>query len=429
MDDYKQKSKKNAMRIRIVGGLDIVPAVQQAGEIKDDKSVSVAAVVGSDYHNLRPSFQVDVGDKVAIGQSLFVDSRRPQLAVCSPVGGTVSQIRRGQRRTLDIIEIAREDERSKDFLVPQLSDGEGIRGLLLESGQWPAFRSRPFERIPDPTARPAAIFVTAMDTEPLSADPADVLQKYADAFRTGLLAIRTLTTGPLYVCQASTASSLGEIDRVQFVEFAGPHPAGLPGTHIHHLMPVNRTRHVWHIGYQDVIAIGRLCETGRIWSQRIVSVAGPGVCKPHRIRTSLGSDLGGIVGEERVASDVTIVSGSPLSGHPARFLGRYHTQVSVLLQDKPWNGQGLLTRLASILDGGHAGAIIPIAAHENVMAVNIPPVPLLRALSVGHTETAEQLGCLELAESDMALLTHVCPSKIDYAPLLRKVLDEIESWI
>lgn len=417
------------MRIEVVRGYDIVPAVQPGGDIRDDQSVSTAALVGSDCPSLRPSFQVDVGDKVAIGQTLFVDSRRPQLAFCAPVGGTVAQIRRGQRRSLDIVMIAREDERSKDFQVPQLAHAEGVRRLLLESGQWPAFRARPFERIPDPAAQPAAIFVTAIDTEPLSADPIDVLMQYAEAFRTGLLAIRNLTDGPLFVCQPPNVPSTGEIDRVQFVEFAGPHPAGLPGIHIHYLMPVNRTRQVWHIGYQDVIAIGHLFETGRIWNERIVAVAGPGVRESYRVRTSLGADLNDIVSEKSISGEITMVSGSVLSGHPARFLGRYHTQVSVLLQDQPSNERGLLGHLARILDGGRVGAIIPIAAHENVMAFNIPPVPLLRALSVGDTETAERLGCLELAESDVALLTHVCPSKIDYAPLLRKALDEIESWI
>lgn len=416
------------MRIEVVRGYDIGPAAQPGGEIRENQSVSAAALVGSDCPNLRPSFQVDVGDRVAIGQTLFVDSRRPQLAFCAPIGGTVVRVRRGQRRSLDIVEISREDERSKDFQVPQLADAEGIRHILLESGQWPAFRTRPFERIPDPAAQPDAIFVTAINTEPLSFDPADVLMRYAEAFRTGLLAIQNLTAGPVFVCQSPNAVSIGEIDRVQFVEFAGPHPAGLPGTHIHHLMPVDRTRQVWHIGYQDVIAIGRLFETGRVWNERIVSVAGPGVREPYRLLTNLGSDLNDIVGEESVSGEITIISGSLLSGHPARFLGRYHTQASVLSQDKAWKEQGLLGRLASIFGGGHAGAIIPIAAHENVMAFNIPPVPLLRALSVGDTETAERLGCLELAESDVALLTYVCPSKMDFAPLLRKALDEIESW-
>ena len=194
-------------------------------------------------------------------------------------------------------------------------------------------------------------------------------------------------------------------------------------------MPVNRTRQVWHIGYQDLIAIGRLFETGRIWPQRVISVAGPGVGEPYRVRASLGADLNDLVDKATIQSDTAVVSGSPLSGRPARFLGRYHTQVSVLERDRDWNKSSLFARLASMLDGGRVGILIPLEAHEKVMAFNIPPVPLLRALSVGDVETSERLGCLELAEDDMALLTHVCPSKIDYAPLLRKVLDEIEAWM
>ncbi|MCP4320034.1 MAG: NADH:ubiquinone reductase (Na(+)-transporting) subunit A [Hyphomicrobiales bacterium] len=417
------------MQINIVQGKDIAPAPQPIGEIRSGQSVSTAALVGSDCPGLRPTFQVDVGDKVVIGQPLFFDSRRPHLAFCAPVSGTVTQIRRGQRRTLDLIAIAREGKRSKKFRLPQLSDGEGVRHLLLETGQWPAFRTRPFERIPDPAAQPAAIFITAIDTEPLSADPSDVLRQYAGAFRTGIMAIRNLTAGPLFVCQPPNAPVELDADRVQFVTFSGPHPAGLPGTHIHHLMPVNCTRHVWHIGYQDVIAIGMLFETARIWTERIVTMAGAGVREPTRVRTWLGADLNDLVADNSVAGDVDIISGSLLSGRLARFLGRYHNQISVLLQDRDWTDRGIIGRLARLLDGDRAGAIIPTAAHENVMAIDIPPIPLLRALSAGDAETAKRLGCLELAESDMALLTHVCPSKLDYAPLLRQSLDEIESWI
>ena len=417
------------MHVKIARGLDIVSPVRPVGEIRTSEAVGTAALVGSDCPGLRPTFQVDVGDKVAIGQPLFVDSRRTQIAFCAPAGGTVTQILRGQRRTLDIVAIARENEQSKSFQLPPPGDAEGIRRLLLESGQWPAFRTRPFERIPDPAAQPAAIFVTALDTEPLCADAADVLQRHADAFRTGLTAIRNLTAGPLFVCQSPGAPVEVDADRIQSVTFAGPHPAGLPGTHIHHLMPVSRARQVWHIGYQDVIAIGLLLETGRVSSERTVSVAGPGVREPTRVRTCLGADLNDLVASCDAADRLRIVSGSLLSGRPARFLGRYHTQVTVLSQNRDWRQPGIWARLAGLLDDTRAGAIVPIAAHDNVMALDIPPVPLLRALSVGDVETAEKLGCLELAETDMALLTHVCPSRLDYAALLRKTLDEIESWL
>ena len=372
-----------AMHIRIRRGRDILSPTPTTDEIENGQSVGAGALVGSDYPHLCPIFQVDVGDQVAIGQPLFVDSKRPEQIFCSPVGGTVTQIRRGQRRTLDIIAIAREHDRSMAFKVPQLSDTEGVRRLLLESGQWSSFRTRPFERIPDPVAQPAAIFVTAIDTEPLSADPTDVLGLHYESFRIGLLAIRTLTTGPLFVCQSPHATVEFDIDRIQFVTFAGPHPAGLPGTHIHHLMPVDRTRHVWHIGYQDVIAIGRLFETGRIWTERIVTVAGPGVREPARVRTCLGADLVDLIDDGDLVGDVNIVSGSLLSGRPARYLGRYHQQVSVLLHDQDWKERGLIGRIASVLDRDRSGAIIPIAAHEDVMVFDIPPIPLLRALSVG----------------------------------------------
>lgn len=416
------------MQIAIKRGRDVILHGQPSKKIRGTHRVSAAALVGRDFPNVRPSFQVEVGSKVAIGQTLFVDSKRPQIAFCAPISGTVAQMRRAQRRRLDHIVISHGGEQFKDFRLPQLSDADGVRRLLLESGQWPAFRSRPFERIPDPTAQPAAIFVTAIDTEPLSAEPADLLREEPEAFRTGLEAIRNLTKGPLYVCQAPGAPVVGDIDRVKYVEFAGPHPAGLPGTHIHYLMPVGRTRQVWHIGYQDVIAIGRLFMTGRIWAERVVSLAGPAVSEPCLVRTCMGADLNDLVADRCIAGDVHIISGSVLSGRLARFLGRYHIQVSALMQNRDWRGQSFLVRLAKALDKDRTGAIIPIAAHENVMPFNIPPVPLLRALSVGDAETAERLGCLELAESDMALLTHVCPSKADYSLLLRKVLDEIEKW-
>ncbi len=416
------------MQIAIGRGRDLYLPGKPVQEIHHVLSTRLVALVGSDIPDVRPTFEVETGDKVLAGQTLFVDSRRPELAFAAPVSGRVSEVRRGPRRTLDIITIEADqtNEQASRFEVPKSSDGDGVRRLLLEAGQWPAFRSRPFERIPDPAAEPAAIFVTAMDTEPLSADPATILRDEAGPFGVGLEAIGSLPAGPLFVCVASGAPVPGDIDRAQFVEFSGPHPAGLPGTHIHKLMPVSRTRQVWHIGYQDVIAIGRLFMTGRIWSERVVALAGPAVREPCLVRTHLGADLNELAKHRCVDGEVSIVSGSVLSGRPARFLGRYHLQVGALPQNQDWFARGFLARLLRAFGDGRTGAIIPVAAHEDVMAFDIPPVPLLRALSVGDAEAAEQLGCLELAESDVALLSHVCPSGVDYAPLLRAVLGEIE---
>lgn len=410
-------------------GLDIAPPVRVIRETATSDHVSAIALVGSDYAGLRPAFQVDVGDNVQIGQPLFVDSRRPRIAYCSPVGGTVTEIRRGRRRTLDMIRVAREHEQSKSFELPDPADADGVRRLLLESGHWPAFRSRPFDKIPDPELQPAAIFVTALETEPFSVNLNDILRENENFLRNGLAVIRSLTGGPVFLCHALDTQLDVEMDRVRCVKFSGPHPAGLPGTHIHHLMPVSRRRHVWHIGFQDVVAIGRLMETGWSWNERYVGVGLPATQEAIRTRAILGADLLDIVDSQPSDGNYRFVSGSLLSGRPARYLGRYHTQVTVVPREPVPVKQTIFERVARFLDDGTPGAIIPIAAHEKAMAVDIPAVPLLRALSVGDAETAERLGCLALAESDMALLTHVCPSKQDYGALLRKTLDEIETWL
>jgi Na+-transporting NADH:ubiquinone oxidoreductase subunit A len=60
------------------------------------------------------------------------------------------------------------------------------------------------------------------------------------------------------------------------------------------------------------------------------------------------------------------------------------------------------------------------------MPHDLMPTFLLRALLTGDAERAEALGCLELDEEDVALCTFVCPGKIEYAPLLRTMLDRIE---
>lgn len=81
--------------------------------------------------------------------------------------------------------------------------------------------------------------------------------------------------------------------------------------------------------------------------------------------------------------------------------------------------------LTTALHGG-ARAMVPIGSYEQVMPLDILPTLLLRDLVVGDTESAQQLGCLELDEEDLALCTFVCPGKTEYGPLLRRCLNRIE---
>jgi len=151
--------------------------------------------------------------------------------------------------------------------------------------------------------------------------------------------------------------------------------------------------------------------------------------------------------------DARIVSGSVLSGRravaPVDFLGRYHTQISVLAEGRQreflgWLQPGLkkfslLPIFASAwkqrhsrefaLDtnlGGSLRAIVPVGMYEAVLPLDLVATVLLKTLVTGDTEYAEQLGVLELDEEDLALCSFVCPSKITYGPLLRDCLTCIE---
>jgi Na+-transporting NADH:ubiquinone oxidoreductase subunit A len=412
------------MQITITRGRNLALAGTPVQTLNPGPAIETVALQGEDFPGLRPSFEVEIGERVAAGQPLFVDRKRPEIVFTSPVAGVVEEIHRGPRRTLGLVVIRADGDEAVKFDVPPDLDGENVRALLLRSGLWPAFRTRPFERIPDPAAAPAALFVTAMDTAPLAADASVVLAESKDVFAAGLAAVGHLTDGPVIVCQAPGPPLTAEQGKVRIVHFAGPHPAGLPGTHIHRLMPVGRDRTVWHIGYQDVVAIGRLTDTGRLSAERVVALGGPAMRDPRLVTAQLGASLSDLT-EDGLAAAATLISGSVLAGRPAHYLGRYDSQVTALSPPRPSPMRNLGRWLSTALGESGRNPIIPVAAYDRVMALDILAVPLIRALAVGDADTAERLGGLELAEEDVALLSHVCPAGIDYGPLLRGVLDEI----
>jgi Na+-transporting NADH:ubiquinone oxidoreductase subunit A len=328
---------------------------------------------------------------------------------------------------LDSLVIKVADDEFETFEQASVSSArQPLQNLLLASGLWTAFRTRPFGRLPDAAAVPAAIFVTAMETDPLAASAAVVLDPHLRQFRHGVEALTGLTDGPVFVCQAPGPELATADGRIRVAAFAGPHPAGLPGTHIHHLMPASARRTVWHIGYQDVTAIGFLLETGRLWTERTVALAGPGARQPGLVRSRLGASLADIAAGETVDGAVRLISGSILSGRATGHLGRFHTQVTVLQRGRPVQPHSMLGAAFGWLPRADAGPVIPIESLDAAMPLDILPVPLMRAISIGDVETAERLGCLELVEEDVALLSHLCAGQADYGALLRQSLNELE---
>lgn len=443
--------------IRIKRGLDLPIKGAPEQTIEDARPVRQIAVLGPDYVGMKPTMHVSEGDRVRLGQVLFDDKKTEGVVYTAPASGTVSAINRGAKRVLLSVVIDVDDDgdaESFDTITPEQVagvDADAVAKVLVASGLWPALRTRPHSRVPAPDSRPRSIFVTAMDTQPLAADPVTVIAGQRDAFAHGLDLLARLTDGPVYLCTAPGADvPTGNDARIRHETFAGPHPAGLAGTHIHFLDPVGPERSVWSIGYQDVIAIGATLASGRLFTERVVALGGPPVTRPRLLRTRLGAAVDELVAGETEGGELRAISGSVLTGHVARgglsFLGRFHQQISVLAEDReremlhylrPGSDKfSVYPAFVSALSGdrtfdmttsanGSPRAMVPIGTYERVMPMDILPTQLLRALLVGDLDTAIALGCLELDEEDLALCTFACPGKYEYGPVLRATLDRI----
>jgi Na+-transporting NADH:ubiquinone oxidoreductase subunit A len=455
---------------KIEKGLDLPISGKPLQVVRGTTPCTRVAVMADDFPGMKPRMHVEEGAQVKRGDVLFEDRKQPGVLHTAPGAGRVIAIHRGDKRALqsiviDLSDAERRGEPGEEEFAsfesytgasPETLAADQIRGLLVESGLWTAIRERPFGKVPSPEKNAKALFITATDTNPLAPLPEVVLEDQLDDFRLGTKLVAKLVDGPTFLC-VGEHSELGEsaADRVRVERFAGPHPSGTAGFHIHTLMPVSRARSVWHLGYQDVAAVGRLFKTGKLDVSRVISIAGPNVEDPRLERSRLGACV-----SEAVSADVakaadkelrsiagSVLSGKRTDGEIFDFMGRYDVQISVLEEDRENVFLGWLTPGANLFSvtgiylskilkpkkyrfttttNGSLRAMVPIGLYEKVFPFDIMPTFLLRALIVGDLERAEQLGVLELGEEDLSLCTYVCPGKVNYGPLLRKNLEDIE---
>ncbi|WP_419176193.1 Na(+)-translocating NADH-quinone reductase subunit A [Desulfosediminicola sp.] len=415
------------------------------------------ALIGDDSVGMKPTMEVQVGDMVKTGQLLFTNKKSQGQRYVAPGCGKVVAINRGAKRKFESLVIELMGDEAISFVdnpgqpVENLS-AEAIREVLAESGLWASFRTRPYGKIPEIDTLPASLFITAIDSEPLAPPPELIISAHAEDYKMGLDLLDRLLEVPVHYCSADRELGIGEKqENFNYWTFTGPHPAGLASTHIHFIDPVHEKKTVWHIGYQDVIAIGYLFRTGTLMTERTISLAGPGVRNPSLVTTRLGTNLHDLCAGELRNDTMRIISGSVLSGRNANehhaYLGRYHNQVSVLPDN---SGRSLLNwalpgaskfsvkpvftsamnkllklDMNTAVWGGHR-AIYPLGTYEDVMPLDIIPTYLMRALLVGDTEKSKALGCLELIEEDVAPCSFVCPGKNEFGTNLRQVLTTIE---
>jgi Na+-transporting NADH:ubiquinone oxidoreductase subunit A len=453
---------------KIKKGLNLPIAGEPDQRVEPANPVRHVALVAADYVGMKPQMEVEIGSTVRRGQLLFTDKKTPGVRYTAPGAGTIVALNRGAKRALQslVIELSPSEQRGApgddewaQFEAYTGNDPAGlnrqqITELLLESGLWTALRTRPFSKVVQPGTQPAALFITATDTHPLAPNVDVVYQGNEQDFQRGVLCVSKLCDGPVYLCKhPGSAVDAGPHSGVQVEEFSGPHPAGTVGLHIHRLHPVHRNRMVWHLGYQDVIAIGKLFRTGKLDVTRVISFAGPQLQRPRLIATRIGAATEQLAEGEMLEGENRIVSGSVFGGRTAMgevhgFLGRYVNQITVLREGREREFLGWLTLginrystlntyLSRLTPGkrfafstnvhGSPRAMVPIGMYERVMPFDLMPTFLLRAMIVDDLETAEKLGVLELDEEDVALCTFVCPGKYEYGPILRRNLSLIES--
>ena len=443
--------------IRTKRGLKIPISGEPSDTVDQGNSISSVAVVGPDFIGMKPTLFVKEGDTVQTGQKLFEDKKTPGVVYTAPASGKVVRIARGERRAFQAVEIRISGAEHVEFEhhrrkpLEALSSKE-IRDLLIESGMWACIRQRPFDKTPSLDSEPHSIFVSALDTQPLAMDPKILISNRYQEFKDGLTLLSKLPKHNIYLSTDKNGIDFPELPNLKSTRIAGIHPAGNVGTQIHFLQPVSPEKVVWHVGYQDVVAIGHLFRTGRLDTERWVALAGPRAQSPRIIKTRLGANLQDLVkGELKDPESTRVISGSVLNGRKMDkdfgFLGRFHTQVSCIEEDSSrvllgWHSPGFnkfsqkriyVSKLAfgrkfdlGSSTHGSPRALVPTGSFEEITPLDILPTQMLRALLSKDTDTAQALGCLDLAEEDMATYTFVSPGKIDFGSVLRDNLDQIE---
>ena len=67
--------------IKVRRGLDLPISGSPEQKIFDGPAIGQVALIGSDYHGLKPTMAVKEGDRVKLGQLLFTDKKMSLLSL------------------------------------------------------------------------------------------------------------------------------------------------------------------------------------------------------------------------------------------------------------------------------------------------------------------------------------------------------------
>jgi len=435
-------------QVKISKGLDINLKGRPALKIAEIPRSNQYVVKPTEFYGINPRLSVKIGDHVDAGDPLFYHKYMDKIKFTSPVSGIVEDIVRGERRKILKI-IIRPDatDTFKSFKTdkPENLSKNQILDLLLESGLFATIKQRPYDLIAHPDDQPKAIFISAYDSAPLGVDYAFALKTKMKAFENGLKAVQKLTEGKVYlIVNGETASDFDKLNNVEIVKAFGPHPVGNTSVSIEKFEPISKGDRIWTINPADVALIGAFFETGQYNPIRTIALAGSKVKEPMYYTVKAGANLTDFLKDKLADDNVRIISGNVLTGSNItqdKILNFYDNEITVIPLGKKSRFLGWMPFLAenrkSFYNFGFSKKLLDIDANmygeerafvmneelESVMPLNIYPVHLLKAALVGDVEKMEQLGILEVAPEDFALLDYISSSKIDTQELIRKGLD------
>lgn len=439
--------------IKIKKGINISLVGSAEKVITKSVASPIYALVPDQFIGVTPKMLVQAGDAVKIGSPVFFDKERPSIIFTSPVSGVVKEVVRGEKRKIlsVTIEPNGSNEAQEFEKLSADSSADQIRQTLLQSGLWPSIIERPFGFIANPELTPRDIFITGLDTAPLSADLNFLVQDEAENLSRGIAVLSKLTTGKVHLTfdADTTAGTLSKVKEAVIHHIQGPHPAGNVGTQIAAIAPISKGETVWTIGIQQVAMIGRLAITGCVDFSKTVALAGSMVKKPRYYKTITGAQIASITEGNLNEGHIRLINGNPLSGVQVTadgYIGYYSNEVvaipegdyaeflgwamprfnklslsksyfSWLMPNKKYN-------LDTNLNGGER-ALVMSDIYNKVMPLDIYPVYLLKAIMAGDIDKMENLGIYEVVEEDFALCEFVCPSKVEWQATLREGINKL----
>ena len=442
---------KKGLNINLVGVAEAITSKAVASNVYNIRL--------ADFHGLTPKMLLKEGAEVKAGEPVFFNKAFPEMKFVSPVSGELVEIERGARRRILNIKILADKQQTvlehPPLDVSKASDVD-IRAFLLESGCWPFIKQRPYDVIAHPEEVPKSIFVSAYVTAPLAADINYTLSGKEKELQAAIDGLSKLTPGKIHIgVGKGEKSPFAQLTGIERHTLSGPHPAGLVGTLINKVDPINKGERIWTLSPQDMVIIGEALLTGKFNPERIVALAGSCVKKPKYYTTKIGAEISTMLYAGGVnQKDFRVINGDVLTGSKSRpegHLGFYNNTVSVIPEgddyeffgwNKPvfdkvsptrsltfsWMQPNKKYDLDTNTNGEHR-AFVVTGLYEEVFPMDIYPLQLLKACMYKDLDEMEQLGLYEVIPEDFSLTEFVCISKQPHQEIIREGLDYLQKEI